>query len=106
MRASWLPDGEYDLGGLEVCVADKAARLKSNGALAGSTLRFNEGVKNVYEVTGLPLSQVVKAAGYNQACSLGLEKTAKIESGYFADIVVLDDEFVPMAVFINGEKKL
>lgn len=106
MCASWLADGDYDLGGLAVYVKDKAARLKSNDALAGSTLRFNDGVKNAYEVSGLPLSQVVKAAGYNQARSLGLEKTGKIESGYFADIVVLDDEFVPQAVFVNGEKKL
>jgi N-acetylglucosamine-6-phosphate deacetylase len=106
MRASWLPDGEYDLGGLAVCVRDKAARLKSNDALAGSTLRFNEGLRNVYEVSGLPLSQAVKAAGYNQARSLGLEKTGKIEPGFFADIAVLDDEFVPQAVFVNGEKKL
>ena len=33
--ASGLPDGEFNIGGLEVTLKDNIVRLKSNGALAG-----------------------------------------------------------------------
>lgn len=40
MRASHMPDGPSSLGGLDVIVKDGAARLASNGALAGSILKI------------------------------------------------------------------
>ncbi len=108
MRASHMPDGPSSLGGLDVIVKDGAARLASNGALAGSILKMNVALKNVWEVTGLPLSQLVKTTSYNQALEHGLEDTLGcIEPGYIADIAVLDDEsFEVKAVFVNGEKRV
>ena len=108
MRASHMPDGPSSLGGLDVIVKDGAARLASNGALAGSILRMNVALKNVWEVTGMPLNQLVKTTSYNQALEHGLEDTLGcIEPGYTADITVLDDEtFDVKAVFVNGEKRL
>ena len=103
-----MPDGPSSLGGLDVIVKDGAARLASNGALAGSILRMNVALKNVSEVTGLPLNVLVKATSYNQALEHGLEhELGCIEPGYIADIAVLDDEtFAVRAVFVNGEKRL
>jgi len=108
MRASHMPDGPSSLGGLEVIVKDGAARLASNGALAGSILRMNVALKNVWEVTGMPLNVLVKTTSYNQALEHGLEDTLGcIEPGYTADITVLDSEdFSVKAVFIDGEKRL
>ena len=94
------------LGGLEVVVEDKVARLKHGGALAGSALLFNEGVKNVAEFTQLPLHQIVKATSWNQAQSLGLEKVGKIEVGFCADLAVLDKDFEVIQTFVDGEAKL
>jgi len=106
MSASWLPDGEYDLGGLAVHVKDGSARL-GNGALAGSTVRFYECFKNTLEVTGLPACEVVKATSWNQAQSLGFEGVGKIEPGFHADIAVLDGEtFQPDAVWVDGVRKV
>ncbi len=105
MEATGLPDGDYQLGGLAVVVKDGAARLKSSNALAGSTLQFNVAFKNVAEVTGLPLSQIVKTTSYNQARDLGIKNLGKIEAGFIADITVLDDDFAVKAVFIDGVKK-
>jgi N-acetylglucosamine-6-phosphate deacetylase len=105
MEASGLPDGDYQLGGLAVVVKDGAARLKSSNALAGSTLQFNIAFKNVAEVTGLPLCQIVKTTSYNQARDLGIKDLGKIETGFIADITVLDDDFAVKAVFIDGAKK-
>lgn len=106
MLASGLSDGEFNLGGLEVVLKDNIVRLKSNGALAGGTTPYWQALKNIYELTGLPLKELTKTTGYNQARELGLEKTGKIEPGYYADIAVLDANFKPVMVFVNGKQKL
>ena len=103
MRAAGMPDGESSLGGLPVIVKDGAARLVSNGALAGSTLQICRALRNVYEITGLPLEQLVRTTSLNQAVSLGLEKLGRIEPGYYADIVILNDDFTVKKTFVNGE---
>ena len=46
MAAAGQPDGDYKIGDLEVEVKSGIARLKSNGALAGSTLTMNHAVAN------------------------------------------------------------
>ena len=106
MRAAGMPNGEYDLGGLEVIVADGAARLKSNGALAGSTLQLCDALRNVWEVTGMELTDLVKTTSYNQAQLLGLDKLGRVAPGYLADLVVLDDEFKVKKAIVGGVVKL
>jgi len=103
MAASWIGNGECLLGGLEVVVSDNVARLKHGGALAGSALLYNHGVKNVVDITGLPLHQIVKATSWNQAQSLGLEGFGKLEPGFHADIVLLDDNFEVWKTLVGGE---
>ena len=103
MRAAGMPDGESSLGGLPVIVKDGAARLASNGALAGSTLQICDALRNVYEITGLPLEQLVKTTSFNQAQALGLEKVGKLAPGYCADIVILNDKFKVSSAFVDGE---
>ena len=106
MEATGLPDGNYQLGGLDVVVADGAARLASNGALAGSILQYNTALKNVYELTGLPLKELIKTTSLNQAQNLGLSKLGKVEDGFRADITVLDQKFNVHAVFMDGVQKI
>ena len=103
-QAAGMPDGEYEIGGLPLILKDGAARLASNGALAGSVLVMNKALKNVYEITGLPLSQLIKTTSWNQACSLGLSKLGRIEPGYCADLAVLDDEFEVCSVWVDGKQ--
>ncbi len=105
MRAAGMPDGEYDLGGMNVIVKGDAARLE-NGALAGSTLLYFSGLKNVYEITGYPLKELIKSTSWAQAQALNLPGLGKIETGYSADILVLEDDFSPAAVFVDGKRKL
>lgn len=102
MRAAGLAEGDYDIGGLPVVVKEGAARLKSNGALAGSTLLYYQALKNVVEITGLPLKELIKTTSWNQAQSLGLINYGKIEPGYSADILLLNSDFSPAVVFIDG----
>jgi N-acetylglucosamine-6-phosphate deacetylase len=86
-----------------VIVKDGKAVLKEGGALAGSALLYNEGLKNVVELTGLPLHQIVKATSWNQAQSLGLGGFGKLEPGFFADIVILNDDFSVWKTLVGGE---
>ena len=104
--AAGMADGEYALGGLPIIFSDGAVRLKSNGALAGSSLELCTALKNVVAITGKPLAELIKTTSWNQARSLGLEKHGKIEPGYFADIVFLSDDFKPTKVFVNGDLRL
>ncbi|MBQ7649625.1 MAG: N-acetylglucosamine-6-phosphate deacetylase, partial [Victivallales bacterium] len=60
MRAAGMPDGDYSLGGLPVIVKDGCARL-TTGAVAGSTLLYVNGFKRLVRLTGLPLSEAVRA---------------------------------------------
>jgi N-acetylglucosamine-6-phosphate deacetylase len=100
--ASWLGDGETTLGGLPVTVKDNIARLTGSGTLAGSTLRYNEGVEKLAGITGLPLHQIVKATSWNQAQSLGLEEFGKLAPGYHADIVLMNEDFSVWKTFVGG----
>ena len=43
--------------------------------------------------------------GYNQAKSLGLEGVGQIREGYKADITVLNADFEPQMVFVDGTLK-
>jgi len=105
MSGSWIGSGEVQLGGLDVIVDGGQARLKDSNALAGSVLLFNEGLRNVFEWTGLPLSELVKTTSWNQAQSLGLEGLGKIEPGYCADITMLNEDFSVWKTLVDGEER-
>lgn len=106
VSASGLEDGEYTLGGMKVRVEDGVCRIAQTGALAGSTLRSYQALKNVFDLTDIPLSDLIRTTSLNQALSLGLEGLGKLEPGYAADLAVLGDDFAPQAVFVNGERRL
>jgi N-acetylglucosamine-6-phosphate deacetylase len=103
--ASWIGEGEVNLGGLACIVQNGRAILKDGGALAGSALLYNEGLRNVARLTGMPLDQLVKATSWNQARSLGLHDFGKLAPGYHADLVILDEDFNVLQAFVGGELK-
>jgi N-acetylglucosamine-6-phosphate deacetylase len=105
MSGSWIGSGEVRLGGLDVIVDEGQARLKDSDALAGSVLLFNEGLRNVFEWTGLPLSKLIKTTSWNQAQSLGWEGLGKIEVGYCADITMLNEDFSVWKTLVDGEER-
>jgi len=109
LRCSHLPDGyAFEMGGLKVALKGGEARLVEGGNLAGSTLWMNRGLKNLRDVTKLPLADLVRVTSWNQALELGLgKKLGKVEKGFTADLAVLDPRtFDVCAVFVNGEQRI
>jgi len=93
MRATGMPDGEYDLGGQRVLVQGKKAVLKDNAdALAGSVSNLYECMKNAVSF-GISLETAVRAASENPAKSIGIDSEyGIIDEGKFANLLVLDDD--------------
>ena len=109
LRCSHCRDGyAFEMGGLKVLLKNGEARLVEGGNLAGSTLWLNKGLKNLAEVTGLPLKDLVRVTSWNQAIELGLgRKLGKVEKGFVADLAVLDPKtFDVCAVFVEGEQRI
>ena len=104
MRAAGMPDGIYELGGLPATVKDGCARL-ANGRVAGSTLLFYNALRRVRVLTELPLAQLVKTTAWNQARSLGIRGLGKIERGFCADFVRLNNDLTPVATWVDGVQK-
>lgn len=103
MRAKGMPDGEYDLGGQNVKVKGSEARLAS-GALAGSILKMNEGLKNLIKFTGASLDDLWRVTSLNQAIALNIEDNkGSIAVGKDADIVVVDDDIHVLTTIKSGE---
>lgn len=109
LRCSHCKDGyAFTMGGLEVKLEKGEARLVKGGNLAGSTLWMGNGLKNVHEITKIPLKDLVRTTSWNQAIELGLGDTlGKVEKGYTADLVVINKKnWKPTAVFVDGEQKI
>ncbi len=90
MRSTGLSDGEYEFGGQMIDVKNGVARTK-DGALAGSTSNLMDCVKKAMEF-GIPADDAIKMASQTPAALLGLNK-GRIEVGYDADFVVVDNSF-------------
>ena len=109
LRCSHCKDGyAFTMGGLKVLLKNGEARLVEGGNLAGSTLWMGMGLKNVHEITGIPLERLVRTTSWNQAIEQGWGKTlGKIEKGYTADFVIVDKRtWKPAAVFVDGEQRI
>ena len=109
LRCSHCKDGyAFEMGGLKVLLKNGEARLVEGGNLAGSTLWMGMGLKNVHDVTGIPLKDLVRCTSWNQAIELGWGKSlGKVEKGYVADLVVINPRsWKPSAVFVDGVQKI
>ncbi len=105
LPAGGLPEGEYTLGGQKIIYKGIVCRLE-DGTVAGSVLKLNKGVWNVYTNSDIPLYECVNCASLNVATVLGLDKSkGSLETGKDADIIITDGEFNIEKTIIKGEIK-
>ncbi len=102
MAASGLPDGSYSLGGLDVTVSDRAARLTESGSLAGGVSTLVEQVRWLVDDLRIPLVDAVKAASTTPARALALPDVGSLSAGCSADVVVVDDQLAVQRVLRRG----
>ena len=103
MRAAGLPPGRYELGGQPVTVANHACRLE-DGTLAGSVLTMERALANFMAANSWPLHKAWPATSRNAARALGMDdRLGEIKSGYWADLVLLDEELTVVATIVDGQ---
>lgn len=92
MRAKGLEDGKYELGGQPVNVKDGQATLDS-GSLAGSIVKMIDAVKNMLQLDGVELADIVKMTAANPAKQVNIyDKKGSIKTGKDADLVLINKD--------------
>ena len=97
-----LPDGEYEIGGLETILTDGISRIKATGRLAGSTLTMDVAVKNMVTQIGVALKDAIRMATLNPAEVMKLTNYGRLAPGFVADIVILDSELNILTTICKG----
>ena len=99
----------FDFGGQDVEIyPDGSAHITTGKKqLAGSTLKFNEGLKILVEKALVPFETAINAVSCNPCKYLRIDDhKGYIRTGYDADIVVLKDDYSVAQTFCNGVAQL
>lgn len=105
MRATGLSDGEYMFGGQVISVKNSVAKVKSSGAIAGSTSTLFDCVKKAIEF-GIPEEDAFYMASSTPAKFLGIENKGNLQIGSDADIIGVDEDLNLKLVIKNGVRVL
>jgi len=100
IRPADMPDGEYESGGLKVILKNSEARLE-NGTIAGGFTFLFDILKKVVSF-GVPFEDALRSATQTPAEMLGIKK-GKIEVGYDADLLIIDEDINLKNVFVGGK---
>ncbi|UTV29629.1 N-acetylglucosamine-6-phosphate deacetylase [Photobacterium atrarenae] len=102
MRATHMPDGQYQLGEYLVNVTDGVATTDTGG-LAGSTLTLLQAVLNLSTWLKLPLEQAWLRASLTPAKSLSINNQyGTLEPGKQASMVALNPNHTIFKTWVNG----
>ena len=102
LRCCGMPDGEYELGGQQVFLAENVARLV-DGTIAGSATNLYDCMRNAV-CFGIAKEDAIRAATWNPARQIhALDRVGSIANGKLADFVICDAELNRKAVYLGGE---
>ena len=77
-----------------------------DGTIAGSVLKLNQAVYNLYTNSDLEVFEAVNCASLNPAMALGVDdEVGSIEAGKRADIMIADEKFDVIMTILGGEIK-
>lgn len=102
MSATGMPEGEYQLGGFAVQVAEGKAML--NGVLAGSVLTLDRALVNFLEFTGATVEQGLRLMTANPAAMIGNTEAGSLSVGAPADFVAVDSSGRLIGSVVGGER--
>jgi N-acetylglucosamine-6-phosphate deacetylase len=100
-----LEPGEYDTPwGYKVRVsAGNGVRHSTRNFLAGSALTMNVGLKNLLRWLDLPPEQIWAMGTLNPARLLGLKQKGRMAVGADADLVLWDENLLPVKTLVAGQ---
>lgn len=102
MSATGMTDGDYQLGGLAVQVAN--GKATAGGVLAGSVLTLDRALANFIEFTGAPLEQALRLLTANPAAMTGLaDQVGALTVGQPANLVAVDAKGMLVASILHGQ---
>ena len=93
--------GTFQLGDVEIEIADGAPPTREDGVLAGTVLTMIDAVRNVHAL-GIRFEDAIGAATAVPARILGRSDVGVLEPGASADVVVLDDRLEIVNVLCAG----
>ncbi|MBI3715212.1 MAG: N-acetylglucosamine-6-phosphate deacetylase [Betaproteobacteria bacterium] len=99
--AAGMPDGEYRLGRQAVTKCMGGVRL-ADGTLAGSTLTMDQALINLVETLSLDLAEASRRTSTHAADHLGISDRGRLQTGAFADLLVLDRDLALHEVYCEG----
>jgi N-acetylglucosamine-6-phosphate deacetylase len=103
MRAAGMPDGEYELAGLPVQVANGKATI-ADGTLAGSVLTLDKALSNLVAFTGATVEEALPLLTTNPASMTGFtEEAGHLRTSCVANFVALAEDGKLTASFVRGE---
>lgn len=100
-----LPDGTVlrQANGMETILEDGVMKLPDRQAFAGSVATMDQLVRNMVRLAGVPLWDAVTMASATPARLIGLgDRKGKLEPGYDADLVLLDEALTVRRVMAGG----
>ncbi|HEY1768187.1 MAG TPA: N-acetylglucosamine-6-phosphate deacetylase [Terracidiphilus sp.] len=101
MSAAGMPDGEYQLGGFAVQVAN--GRAMARGVLAGSVLTLDRALENFLHFTGAPIDKALRLLTVNPAAMTGFsDQAGSLTVGQPANLVAVDAQGKLVASFVRG----
>ena len=102
MSAAGMPDGEYQLGGFAVQVAN--GRAMARGVLAGSVLTLDRALANFIAFTGATVEQGLNLLSANPAAMTGLtDRAGSLAVGQPANLVAVDASGKLVGSIVGGQ---
>lgn len=101
MAALGLPFGDYVIGETSVSVGIDGART-TDGTLAGSVLRLDEGVRNLISFTGCSLAEASVSASATPARLARRDDVGRLAPGTLGDVVLLDQDLQVVSTVVGG----
>ena len=104
MPSVGVADKRFRLGGQAIVVTEGRCATPE-GRLAGSDLDMASAVRNTVRRLGLPLAEALRMASLYPAAFLGLDlRLGRIQAGYEADLVLLDEALEIRETWIAGRR--
>ncbi len=105
MAALGLPAGLYHLGTMQVEVEGGKATIFGTKTLAGSIIALDSAVRYLISSTGCSKVEAIEAATLKPATLLSIQhQKGTLRIGADADFILLDDDLVVHATYINGRE--